>query len=106
MFHMGRVATRLRRKGGDITAEQLRSIWHRQQGLCALTGTPMKISPGGQDLHSMSVDRIKPKLGYIVSNIRLTTWQANAARLIGDDEDLIQFCQGVLTYYGFTITGP
>lgn len=106
LWHMSKVATQLRgRRNGDITSAQLMSLWQNQRGCCALTGVPMAIA-SGHCLEAMSVDRIKGELGYTIDNIRLVTWQANSARLIGDDSDLLQFCQLVLINHGFTIHGP
>jgi hypothetical protein len=53
-----------------------------------------------QNLNSVSVDRIDPKIGYTMTNIRLVTYQANCAKLFGTDEQLFEFCRDVLTHLG------
>lgn len=84
--------------GGTITAKQLRDLWHQQNGTCVLTGQKMVIRTGKAQLNSASVDRIEAKKGYVMSNVRLITYQANAAKLHGTDADLIEFCRHVLTH--------
>ena len=73
----------------------LRELLEEQAGRCAVTGRELLMTPKPQ-LDSLSIDRIDPGRGYVLGNVRLITWQANAARLTGTDEDLRAFCRDVL----------
>ena len=59
------------------------SLWERQQGRCALTGTIFELrgndDEGLQD-DRVSIDRIDNRLGYSEDNIQLVTQFANRAR--------------------------
>lgn len=86
--------------GGTITAAQLRELWHKQDGRCALTGWPMVIRTGKAVPESASVDRIDQTKCYDIDNLRLVCLQANCARLFGSDEDLFRFCEDVVAARG------
>jgi hypothetical protein len=55
---------------------------------------------GGTNLDMPSLDRKDNALGYLESNVRWVTWQANAARNFGTDDELIEFCRDVLKHTG------
>lgn len=65
----------------DIDGEYLISLWDDNQGCCALTGQEFDLTPWGEkgqvNPQAPSVDRIKPKLGYIKGNVRLITYHMN-----------------------------
>jgi hypothetical protein len=84
--------------GGTVTAKQLRDLWYKQEGRCALTGREMMLRNGKQHLNSPSVDRKDRTRPYEIDNIRLVTYQANCARLFGSDEELFEFCQAILDH--------
>jgi hypothetical protein len=84
--------------GSTITGLELRELWHAQDGRCALTGQEMQLRNGKASIHSVSVDRIDPAIGYHPGNVRLVTYQANAAKLMGTDADLIAFCKRLLAF--------
>lgn len=48
------------------------------RGCCEMTGTPFDLSPG-RKFNSPSIDRIDPKQGYTLSNIRIVCHAMNAA---------------------------
>jgi len=87
-----------KRPGGTITAQDLRDLWVEQDGKCALTGRPMVMLNGVHSLDSPSVDRVEPSGCYEVGNVRLITYQANCAKHFGTDEDLIAFCEDILSH--------
>lgn len=89
-------AMHCRRKGGDVTPPQLLELWNKQNGLCALTGRKMLIRTNDHDPDCVSVDRIEAGLPYTISNLRLVTWQANAARGAWTDAQLLSFCKDVV----------
>lgn len=53
-------------------AERLRA------GVCEATGLPFSAS-GPRDWNSPSIDRVKPELGYVYSNVRIILWSLNSA---------------------------
>lgn len=89
-----------RMTGGDLTFEQLLGLWEAQKGKCALSGRMMLVANQGHHPDCMSIDKIKPKLGYTVSNVRLVTWQANSARGQWSDAELVSFCRDVVSASG------
>jgi 5-methylcytosine-specific restriction endonuclease McrA len=82
--------------GWYITAEDLRTMWLRQDGMCGLTGQPM-------DIWSASIDHIIPKSrggSHELSNLRWTTKAANQAK--GDllDDEFVALCVQVAEHIG------
>jgi len=64
-----------------LTAEELIAKYHQQQTLCFYTDVVMDIQVGnGLCRHSMSVDRLNPKLGYTNANTALCTHKANTIK--------------------------
>lgn len=59
--------------------EHLDDIQARAVGCCELTGIPFKQEGGKTSWNSPSIDRIKPELGYVHSNIRLVLHCLNMA---------------------------
>lgn len=52
-------------------------------GVCELTGYPLELKPvKGRPFNTPSIDRIKPEVGYVYSNIRVICFAANA--MLGD----------------------
>lgn len=86
-----------RKIGCTLTFAELEKLYIKQQGKCALTGRKLCIL-GKWSLDSLSLDRKNQKKGYITSNVRLVTWQANSARHIGTDVQLASFCRDVLKW--------
>lgn len=82
----------------DLTFEQLKRLYHKQKGLCVLTGRQLYIGGRGHSLDALSIDRKNQKKGYTIRNVRLVTWQANSARNSGSDAQLVAFCRDVLKY--------
>lgn len=87
---------RIRAKDTDLTCKQLKAMYIKQRGKCALTGRYMCLL-GKYSYDSLSVDRKNPQKGYTIRNVRLVTWQANAARGSGTDAQLLAFCRDVLS---------
>lgn len=48
-------------------------------GVCELTGLPFSFEWNKRTFDSPSIDRIKPELGYVYTNIRVILWGMNAA---------------------------
>jgi hypothetical protein len=99
-FSKGLTTTRgyCKRKGDafDLTADYLVELFNSQNGLCALTGRVMLYGSEGVQRDSVSIDRIDHEGGYVIGNVRLVTYQANAARNRFSDDELFAFCEAVL----------
>ena len=90
-------AQQARRKlGWYIMAEDLRSLWLRQGGLCGLTGQPM-------DVMTATIDHIVPISrggSNELSNLRWTTKAANQAKGNLLDEEFLALCRQVAEHIG------
>lgn len=80
----------------DIDRAYLEELLEAQGDVCALTGWPLWKSEGSFEANSLTVDRLDPTRGYVRGNVRLVTFQANAARGPWDDAQLLKFCRAVL----------
>ena len=83
----------------DLPRGYLYSLLEAQEGRCALTGEMLKIPEKRRRHRSpnlVSVDRINPKEGYVVGNVRLTTLQANQARGPWDDARLLELARMIV----------
>jgi len=79
-----------------ITGADVAVLFDVQNGKCALTGRTLVFGSKGQQRDSLSIDRIEPALGYVNGNVRLVTYQANMARGMFSDEELVSFCRAIL----------
>ena len=79
-----------------IKADDVVALYEAQNGCCALTGRPLQWGTKGVQRDTLSIDRIDQSRGYVLSNIRLVTYQANFARNRFSDEELLEFCKAVL----------
>lgn len=73
-----------------------RDMYYAQKGRCALTGRRMIVGGGEQGPDTLSFDRLDWRKGYIIGNIRLVTLQANSARYMGTDQELIKLCRDLI----------
>lgn len=87
-----------RKKGDDvISLDALELLWATQNGACALTGWPMSMElANGVVPTNCSIDRIDPKIGYIVGNVQLVCRAANVAKHDLSQADFVQLCKAVL----------
>lgn len=71
---------------------------------CALTGLRMNYKTGGgtggASPLNVSIDRIDPIGGYVMSNIRIVCVGINSLRKNMTDEQLLMFCKGVVETIG------
>jgi hypothetical protein len=68
------------KNGGNITVDELVTMWRAQDGQCALTGWSMTVNTDGlRDPHLLSLDRIDPTAPYDTGNVRLVCWCVNRA---------------------------
>lgn len=82
------------RNGSTLTPKELASLWHKQRGICALSGERL-------NAHNSEVDHIVPlqKGGSSeVSNLRWLHRIANKAKFTYSDEEFIRFCKKVVDH--------
>lgn len=82
-----------------ITIDEVVALWVAQDGLCALSGLPMRSNFGrkGGSSDSPTLDRIKPELGYVPGNVRFLRYCVNAGRGTLTDDEYIEMCRAVVT---------
>ena len=105
-FHLQKIKERCRRfpKLGEceLTVEDLKAQWERQDGICPYTGWPMK-TPNNTNHYKClertpdraSVDRIDNDKGYTKKNIQFVSLIAQYAKNCWDDEAVYNFCDAV-----------
>jgi len=76
-----------------ITNEYLTSLWHKQEGRCALSGVTMGYI--GSGWCTASVDRIDPTKGYIPGNVQWTCWRVNDAKAGMTNDDFVNMCRAI-----------
>lgn len=62
----------------DLTTEDIKTIYERQNGLCYYSGIEMKMDRTG--IYTVSVDRINSSKGYTVNNVVLCTSIVNSMK--------------------------
>lgn len=104
-WFLARARQRWKRWGvPDLSLEDLKEIWDKQQGICPLSGWAMELPQStrgfgkSKNIRRASVDRIDPAIGYTKNNIRFTCVIANYCRNQFDDNEVIQFCNQVAKY--------
>ena len=74
----------------NITYSDLLTLWHKQNGLCALSNYPM--SAKVNDQYKVSIDRIDSQYGYTVNNIQLVCRIANRIKSNLPNQTFIDLC--------------
>jgi hypothetical protein len=81
----------------DLTWEYVRDNW---TGKCALTGLPFVFVEEGRDQHispySPSLDRIEPKKGYTIGNVRWVLNAINMFRSNNSDDVMLSIAKALL----------
>lgn len=85
----------------EITAEDLKSLWEEQNGICPLTGWSMLNYKSTRDKplrlpERASVDRIDSNGDYTKNNIRFICMIAQFAKNNFTEEQLLNFCESVV----------
>jgi len=94
----------------DITIDDLKNQWEKQNGICPLTGWEMilpkttdwmnaQVKQPGRNPRQASLDRIDNSLGYVPGNIRWVCQIVNLAKNSYTDDALIEFCKAVVKYH-------
>lgn len=67
----------------NLTLDHIMLLWMDNQGSCAITKTPFDLSSYGDfgqvNPRAPSIDRVNPKNGYTIGNVRLVTYHINVA---------------------------
>lgn len=83
----------------DLSVTDLRAVFDKQGGKCALSGVPLtKIAGQGTVSTNASIDRIKPSGPYIKSNVRLVCGFVNGFRSNVSDKDFIWWCNKIAEF--------
>jgi len=88
----------------NLTAEDLKLLFEKQQGTCPITGWKLKLPlttngwKNNKRPENASVDRINSSEGYTKDNVRFVSYIANIARNTYSDDTLIDFCRAVTEY--------
>lgn len=67
----------------DIDRDYLIKLWHKQEGMCAVSGIKMQTESGtreNKNPYRASLDRTNNKKGYVKGNVRFTTHWVNNAK--------------------------
>lgn len=83
----------------SITVIQLKELWEKQNGICAITGLKMVLPKTTAETNvgpkCASIDRIDNSKGYIIDNIQLVCYSANLARNSFDIQIIKRFFEEI-----------
>ena len=102
-LHLKGIKMRAHKHKADITLQDLKNQWEKQDGICPYTGWVMVNRKSTMDKqpktpNRASLDRIDSSKGYTVDNIQFICLMAQFAKNGWDEKELINFCQAVSTY--------
>lgn len=87
-----------------LTIEQLRKKWEDQRGLCFYTGRPMTFGGSPKKwafkLTTVSIDRIKPELGYTDENTVLCCMAVNRMKADMTIEEMRDWSKAICEFGG------
>jgi hypothetical protein len=67
--------------------------------VCPVLGIPLKRNTGPVGRNSYTVDQIIPGIGYVLGNIQVISFRANAMKQDASPEELIRFADWVYRTY-------
>ena len=79
----------------DLDVDYLMGLYATQKGFCFYSGVEMYCGPRIWP-HTMSVDRLDPKLGYVKGNVVLCTYESNTSKGMRTEAEFYTFCARVL----------
>lgn len=79
-----------------IDKDYLYNLFLEQNRCCALTGVPLRIEK--RAITCLSLDKIKPDLGYRKENVQWVAWAVNRAKGDMSEEVFIDMCRQVFEY--------
>lgn len=84
-----------KQKEGDITIEQIYTLWLKQDKKCSLSGIEIGFYDGKNNSHTASIDRIDSDLGYILSNVQLVHKDVNIMKNKFSNHYFIEMCKKI-----------
>lgn len=91
---------RNRKYDNNLTVENLKLIWEKQSGKCAITGLQMVLPETTASTNvgpkCVSIDRIDNTKGYIIENVQLVCYSANLARNVFSIEEIQNFFKEIV----------
>lgn len=63
---------------------------------CPVLGIPLRVTPGQQSDHSPSLDRIRPRRGYVKGNVVVISMRANRIKSDATIQEIIRMAK----FYG------
>ena len=83
-------------KDYDITKENLKELWDKQNGICPYSGLKMTLEFGY--MNSASLDRIDSSKGYMKNNIQFVVLPINYLKNSYSDLDVKRFLKSISSY--------
>jgi hypothetical protein len=89
-----------RHKASDLTLQDLKEQWEKQDGVCPYTGWKM-LSPKNSNVGRprspamASLDRIDSSKGYVKGNVEFVCFMAQCAKHTFRKKDVLDFCSAV-----------
>ena len=77
----------------NITMEHMLELWKQQNGRCKYTGQELFIEK--EHPATLSIDKIKPELGYVEGNVQWVAWAVNRAKGDLDEDTFLRMCAAV-----------
>ena len=92
-FSLWKCSAKKRGLTWNITIDDCKEIFLKQNGRCFLTGKALTLEPG--TLYTISIDRIDAVKGYEKDNIMFVCWDVNYLRGVMELEKFIRLCNYV-----------
>lgn len=92
----------------DLTLQDLKEIWEKQNGICPYTGWAMYLPKsvgeysrrcGEDNPRKASLDRIDSSQGYIKGNVQFVCHMANVAKHSYSHDTMVEFCRAVAEHW-------
>ena len=92
-------SNRIQKFQWDIEVSDLLYLWHEQKRRCALSGRLMTaFYDGTRREDQVSVDRIRPDIGYLPNNIQLVCYRANMLKHTLSQPNFVHWCRQIVEY--------
>jgi hypothetical protein len=105
-FYLKRIKDRFQNGGHnvDITLEDLKTQWDKQNGKCPYAGIAMSINRTSAELskfqpYKASLDRIDSSKPYTIDNIEFVSCMAQFGKNIWSKQEFIDFCKKVAEFH-------
>src|SRR5512139_3106289 len=85
---------RQRNPEGCVSADFMYDLYHKQSGICAVSGLQMSTTKG--DLGILSIDQKQPGLGYTEDNVQWVRWDVNRAKGELTMQQLVDMCRAIV----------